>query len=277
MKKSLKLALLAAVAAFSIAAVGCGGGEKKAEPKKADTNAPIKVGVTAGPHDEIIDNVIKLADKKGIKIEKVVFNDFVGPNVALNDKQLFANSMQHQPYLKATLEKNPKFDLVEVFKTVNFPMAIYSNKIKKLDELKEGAVVAIPNDPSNGGRALLLMAAQGLIEVKNPKDVKTSVADITKNPKKLKIRELDAASIPKVLPDMDAAVINANYALVAKLNPAKDSIAIEGKDVPYVCIWVTNKANVEDPRTAKIKEIYQSAENKKFIEDHFKGTITCGF
>lgn len=277
MKKSIKLALLAAVAAFSVVAIGCGGGEKKAETKKADPNAPIKIGVTAGPHDEIMDNVIKLADKKGIKIEKVVFNDFVGPNIALNDKQLFANSMQHKPYLDATLKKNPNFELVGTFKTVNFPMAIYSNKIKKLDELKEGATIAIPNDPSNGGRALLLMAAQGLIEVKDKTSVTTSVADITKNPKKLKIRELDAASIPKVLPDMDAAVINANYALVAKLNPSKDSIAIEGKDVPYVCIWVTTKANEKDPRNAQLKEIYQSAENKKFIEDHFKGTITCGF
>ncbi len=275
MKKSTKLCILASLTALSLIVAGCGGDKK--DNAKADANAPIKVGVTAGPHAEIMDNVVKLAAKDGLKVQAVEFSDFVTPNVALADKQLFANSMQHLPYLKATLQKNPKWELVNCFNTVSFPMAIYSNKIKKLEEIKEGMTVAIPNDPSNGGRALLVLADKGIIKVKDVKDIKTSVADITLNPKKLKIKELDAAAIPKALGDVDFAVINANYAMVAKLNPKKDAISIERADNPYVCIFVTTKANEKDPRIAQLKKIYQSAENKKFIDEHFKGSILAGF
>ena len=276
MKKLTKIFAALAISALALTAVGCGGSDKKAE-KKADPNAPIKIGVTAGPHAEIIDNVVKLAAKENLKIEKVEFSDFVTPNVALADKQLFANSMQHAPYLKATIAKNPKFELVNCFNTVTFPMAIYSTQIKKLEDIKEGSTVAIPNDPSNGGRALLVLADKGIIEVKDKNSVSTTVADITKNPKKLKIRELDAASIPKALSDVDFAVINANYAMIAKLDPAKDAIAVERGDNPYVCIFVTTKANEKDPRIAQLKKIYQSPENKKFIQEHFKGSIIAGF
>ena len=275
MKKSTKLCILASLTALSLIVAGCGGDKK--DNAKADANAPIKVGVTAGPHAEIMDNVVKLAAKDGLKVQAVEFSDFVTPNVALADKQLFANSMQHLPYLKATLQKNPKWELVNCFNTVSFPMAIYSNKIKKLEEIKEGMTVAIPNDPSNGGRALLVLADKGIIKVKDVKDIKTSVADITLNPKKLKIKELDAAAIPKALGDVDFAVINANYAMVAKLNPKKDAISIERADNPYVCIFVTTKVNEKDPRVAQLKKIYQSAENKKFIDEHFKGSILAGF
>lgn len=275
MKKSAKLTILAALTAFSVFAAGCGG-DKKAE-QKADANAPIKIGVTAGPHAEIMDNVVKLAAKEGLKVQAVEFSDFVTPNIALSDKQLFANSMQHLPYLKATLAKNPKFELVNCFNTVSFPMAIYSNKIKKLEDIKEGMTVAIPNDPSNGGRALLVLADKGIISVKDKNDIKTTVADITANAKKLKIKELDAAAIPKALGDVDFAVINANYAMVAKLDPAKDALSVERPDNPYVCIFVTTKANEKDPRIAQLKKIYQSPENKKFIQDHFKGSILAGF
>ena len=224
MKKLAKILSIAALCTFTAFAVGCGG-DKKAE-KKADTNAPIKIGVTAGPHAEIMDNVKKLADKKGLKIEVVEFSDYVTPNVALHQGELFANSMQHAPYLKATLAKEPSFKLVEVFKTVNFPMAVYSQKVKKGEEIPNGAVVGIPNDPSNGGRALLLLADKGLIELKDKTNVVTTVKDITSNPKNLVIRELDAAIIPNSLPDLTVAVINCNYALPAGLNPTNDSILL---------------------------------------------------
>lgn len=270
-KKLLAVGLLGA----AVVVAGCGG-DKKAE-KKADPAQAIKIGVTAGPHAEIMDNVKKLAAKENLKIDVVEFSDFVTPNVALAQGELWANSMQHEPYLKATLAKEPKFKLVKTFNTVTFPMAIYSNKIKKLDEIKEGSTVAIPNDPSNGGRALLVLADKGIIEVKDKNDIKTTVADITKNPKKLKIQELDAASIPKALPDVDFAVINANYAMVAKLDIAKDAISVERADNPYVCIFVTTEANAKDPRIEQIKKIYQSNENKKFIADYFKGSIIAGF
>lgn len=261
--------------ALMVVAAGCGGDKK--DEKKADPKAPIKIGVTAGPHAEIMDNVQKLAAKDGLKIEIVEFSDFVSPNVALAQGELFANSMQHAPYLAATLKKEPKFQLVEVFKTVNFPMAIYSTKYKKVEDIPAGATIGIPNDPSNGARALLVLADKGFIEVKDKNSVTTTVADITKNDKKYKIQELDAASIPKAMPDLDIAVINANYALVAKLNPSKDSLLLERNDNPFLNIFVTTKANANDPRIAQLKKIYQSAENKKFIADHFKGTITAGF
>lgn len=275
MSKLVKILITVALMALMVVAAGCGGDKK--DEKKADPKAPIKIGVTAGPHAEIMDNVKKLADKDGLKIEVVEFSDFVSPNVALAQGELFANSMQHAPYLAATLKKEPKFQLVEVFKTVNFPMAIYSVKYKKVEDIPAGATIGIPNDPSNGARALLVLADKGFIEVKDKNSVTTTVADITKNDKKYKIQELDAASIPKAMPDLDIAVINANYALVAKLNPSKDSLLIERNDNPFLNIFVTTKANEKDPRIAQLKKIYQSAENKKFIADYFKGTITAGF
>lgn len=275
MSKLVKILITVALMALMVVTAGCGGDKK--DEIKADTQAPIKIGVTAGPHAEIMDNVKKLADKEGLKIEVVEFSDFVSPNVALAQGELFANSMQHAPYLAATLKKEPKFQLVEVFKTVNFPMAIYSTKYKKVDDIPAGATIGIPNDPSNGARALLVLADKGFIEVKDKNSVTTTVADITKNDKKYKIQELDAASIPKAMPDLDIAVINANYALVAKLNPSKDSLLIERNDNPFLNVFVTTKANEKDPRIAQLKKIYQSAENKKFIADHFKGTITAGF
>ena len=275
MSKLVKILITVALMALMVVAAGCGGDKK--EEKKADTKAPIKIGVTAGPHAEIMDNVKKLAEKDGLKIEVVEFSDFVSPSVALAQGELFANSMQHAPYLAATLKKEPKFQLVEVFKTVNFPMAIYSTKYKKVEDIPAGATIGIPNDPSNGARALLVLADKGFIEVKDKNSVTTTVADITKNDKKYKIQELDAASIPKAMPDLDIAVINANYALVAKLNPSKDSLLIERNDNPFLNVFVTTKANEKDPRIAQLKKIYQSAENKKFIADHFKGTITAGF
>ena len=275
MKKLAKVLSIAALCAFTAFAVGCGS-DKKAE-KKADVNAPIKIGVTAGPHAEIMDNVKKLADKKGLKVEVVEFSDFVTPNVALHQGELFANSMQHAPYLKATLTKEPSFKLVEVFKTVNFPMAVYSQKIKKGEEIPDGAIVGIPNDPSNGGRALILLADKGLIKIKDMKDVVTTVKDITANPKNLVIRELDAAIIPNSLPDLTVAVINCNYALPAGLNPTKDSILLENADNPFLNIFVTREANAKDPRIKQLQEVYQSEENKKFINEHFKGTITTAW
>ncbi len=271
MNKLTKILIASALCVSTFLTIGCGGGEKKAAAPKAD--APIKIGVTAGPHAEIMDNVKKLAAKENLNVEVVEFADYVTPNVALFQGELFANSMQHAPYLVATLKKEPKFDLKEVFKTVNFPMAVYSQKVKKGEEIPNGAVVGIPNDPSNGGRALLVLAHAGLIKVKDINDVTTSVADITENPKNLKFSELDAATIPRSLPDLTVAVINANYAIPAGLNPSSDSIILEDSKNPFVNIFVTKESNLNDPRIATLKKIYQSPENEKFILEQFKGTI----
>ncbi len=263
----------AAICLLAFLAAGCGSDNSKSK----DSKAPVKIGVTAGPHAEIMDNVKKLAAKEGLQVEVVEFSDYVTPNVSLYQEEIFANSMQHAPYLAATREKEPKFDLVEVFKTVNFPMAVYSKTLKKGDAIPDGAIIGIPNDPSNGGRALLLLADKGLIKVKDINDVTTTVKDITENPHNYVIRELDAAIIPNSLPDLTIAVINANYAIPAGLNPTKDSLLLEKADNPYVNIFVTKEKYKDDPRIAQLKKIYQSEENKKFIDEHFKGSIVAGW
>ncbi len=250
MKKSVQFFLAAALCVLTVFAAGCGGDSKKEEKKEA---APVKIGATSGPHAEIIENVAKIAAKDGLKVQVVEFSDFVSPNIALYQDELFANSMQHGPYLEATLAKEPKFDLVDVFKTITIPMAVYSKTVKKGEPIPDGAVIGIPNDPSNGGRAILLLADKGLIEVKNKKDVTTSVKDIIGNPHNYVIRELDAAIIPNSLPDLTVAVINANYAIPAGLNPLKDSILLENPDNPYVNIFVTRKGRKDDPRIAQLK------------------------
>ena len=268
-----KLSLILATGILALGLIGCGG-EKKDDKKAAPAaDKPIKIGVTAGPHAEIMDNVKKLAEKQGLKIEVVEFSDFVTPNVALNQGELFANSMQHAPYLAATLKKEPSFKLKECFKTVIFPMAVYSTKVKKGETIPDGATVAIPNDPSNGGRALLMLDDAGLIKVKDKKNAVASLTDITENKHNCQFRELDAASIPRSINDVTIACINVNYALPAKLNPLKDAIIVEGADNPYVNIFVTTEKNFNDPRIKQIEKVYRSEENKKFITDHFKGSI----
>lgn len=258
-----------------VSAAGCGGNSSKNNGSNGSVQdeGPIKIGVTAGPHAEIMDNVKKLAAKQGLKIQVIEFNDYVTPNVALNQGELFANSMQHKPYLKATLKKEPNFDLKACFKTVNFPMAVYSSKIKKGQSLPDGAVIGIPNDPSNGGRALLVLANAKLIQLKDLHNVMATVKDITENPHHFKFQELDAATITRSMPDLTAAVINANYALPAGLNPTKDALIVENADNPYVNIFVTRGANLKDPRIALLQKIYQSPENEKFILENFKGSI----
>ena len=274
MKKFSKVLTGLLICTAALGLFGCGNDKKEAPAAAKDE--VLKIGVTAGPHAEIMDNIKKLAAKEGLKIEVVEFNDYVTPNVALSQKELFANSMQHRPYLDATLKKDPKFDLAECFKTVNFPMAVYSTKIKKGEAIPDGATIAIPNDPSNGARALLLLAEKKLIEVKDLKDVTTSVADIKSNPHNFKFLELDAATIPRSMPDVTVAVVNANYALPAGLNPLKDSLLVEG-DSPFVNIFVCRKDTVNDPRIKQLQKIYQSEANDKFIADHFKGSILPGW
>ena len=273
MTKLKRILAALAIGTLALGVFGCGGDEKQAPA----AGEPVRVGVTAGPHAEIMDEVKRLAAKEGLNVEVVEFNDFVTPNIALYQGEIFANCMQHKPYLDATLEKEPKFDLVEVFKTVNFPMAVYSDKIKKGDAIPDGATIGIPNDPSNGGRALLLLAEQKLIEVKDITDVTTSVADITGNPHGYKFLELDAATIPRSLPDVTVAVINANYALPAGLNPVKDSLMVEGTASPYINIFVTKKEHADDQRIKQLQKIYQSDDVQKFIDEHFKGAVTIGW
>src|SRR5574344_1560147 len=240
MKRFAKLLTVAALCCTTLVA-GCGGSEKKAEPGKIDTSKPVKVGVNPGPHAKIMDNVVKIAAKKGLKIEVIEFSDFVTPNSALAQGEIWANCFQHEPFLKATLKKEPKFDLVKAFNTALFPINVYSKKLKPGDKIPDGSTIAIPNDPTNGGRSLLMMAKAGLFKVKNDKDIGTTIQDITDNPHKYKIIELEAAAIPRSLDDVAAAAINTTYAMNAGLDPAKDPLIKETADSFYVNIVAVRK------------------------------------
>lgn len=232
----------------------------------------IKVGVTPGEHAEIMEQIVPLAAAKGMNIDVVEFSDYVVPNTALADGDLHANSFQHVPFLENQI-KDRGFDLVVVAKTITTPMGVYSSKLKSLDELPEGANVAIPNDPTNGGRALLVLADEGVIKVNPDAGLVPTVLDITENPKNLKFRELDAAQLPRALEDADAAVINTNFALAAGISPRKDSIAMEKADSPYANVIAVRKGDEEQPWVKTLVEVYHSPEIKEYIETKYEGAV----
>jgi D-methionine transport system substrate-binding protein len=217
----------------------------------------IKLGVENGPHAEIAELVKKLVAKDGIELKVFEFSDYTRPNPALNDGDLDVNSFQHQPYLDQQV-KDRGYKIVAVAKNIIFPIGVYSRKIKSLDELPKGGKVAIPNDPSNGGRGLLLLQANGVIKLKPGTGITPTVADIVENKKNVKIVEADVAQLAHFLPDVDAAVINTNYAIQGKLDPAKDAIARESKDSPYVNLVVVRQADVEKPWVKKLVAAYQA-------------------
>jgi D-methionine transport system substrate-binding protein len=233
---------------------------------------PLKVGVTAGPHAQIFEQVKKILDKEGLKIQIVEFSDYVQPNAALAAGDLDMNSYQHQPYLDDQ-NKARGYKLVSVAPTLTYPIGLYSSKIKSLAALPAGATVAVPNDPTNGGRALLLLQKQGLLKLKAEAGLKPTPLDITDNPKKLKIKELDAAQLPRTLADVDAAAINTNYAIPAGLNPVKDALALEDLKGPYVNILVVQEKNKDAAWVKQIIKAYHSAEIKKFVEVTFMGAV----
>ncbi len=230
----------------------------------------IKVGVTPGEHAQIMEKVKEVAKPKGLDIEIFEFSDYVVPNQALNDGELDANSFQHKPYLDNQIADR-KFDLVDVAYTVNFPMGVYSKKVKSFDDLADGATIAIPNDPTNGGRALLILADKGAIKLKDGAGLKVTVNDIIENPKNFKFVELDAAQLPRSIDDVDAAAINTNYALEAGLDPMKGTILKEGEKAPYVNLIAVRAADKDKPWVKTLIESYHSDPVKQFILDKYKG------
>ena len=268
---------LAAIATMALLLAGCGSDTKSDNgAAKIDPNKEITVGVTAGPHAQVMDFVAKEAAKQGLKVKVVEFNDYIQPNIALEQKELTANSYQHQPFLD-NMVKERGLHLTSIGKTILLPMGLYSNKYKDLTKVPEGASVAIPNDPTNGGRALLLLQQAGLLKLKDGGSPKSTVNDIVDNPKKLQIKELEAAQIARSLNDVDIACVNTNYALASGLNPLKDAVIVESKDSPYANVFVVRDADKDDPTIKKLLSIYQSPETKKFIEDTFKGSIIPAF
>lgn len=273
--KLQKLALvLCGVLALTGAVAGCGGSDKPA----ADSGKKVvlKVGATPVPHAEILNHIKPVLEKEGIDLQVVEFTDYVKPNLSLSDKELDANFFQHKPYLDKFASER-KLDLVSAGNVHIEPMGVYSKKIKDLKELKDGAKVAIPNDPTNGGRALVILEKAGLLKLKDGVGISATVSDITSNPKNLQITEAEAAMLPRTLEDMDITVINSNFAMEAKLNPAKDALFIEAKDSPYANIIAVRKGDENRPEIQKLMKALQSDDVKNFINTQYKGAILPAF
>lgn len=225
---------------------------------KSETSPEILVGTIAGPEAELVQVAKEVAKEKyGVDIKVIEFNDYALPNIALHDGSININVFQHQPYLDEA-SKNNHYDLVAIGKTFVYPMGIYSKTLKNIKQVEEGAKVAIPNDPSNEGRALFLLEKAGLIVLKKGAGMCATPLDIEKNPKKLRITELDAAQLPRVLNDVTLAVINSTYAIPSGLSPEKDAIFLEDRNSPYSNLIVVRKQNAHNPKYMKFVEAMHS-------------------
>lgn len=276
MKKTM---VVIACAIFLMATLaGCA---NKTANKSTDSNAQtastkLVVGATAKPHAEILEVVKPILAKEGIDLEVKVFTDYVQLNPALKDGQIDANFFQHIPYLDDYNQKN-NANLTWVVKVHNEPMGIYSKKIKSLDQLANGAKVGIPNDATNGGRALMVLADANLIKLKPDAGVTATDKDIIDNPKNLKLVPMDAAMLPRTLDDADICVINSNYALEASLNPVKDSLFMEPKDSPFANVLVVRPEDKDKDAIQKLAQALQSPEVKQFLEDKYQGACVPSF
>ena len=239
--------------------------------KQTNEAHSIKVGTISGPETELMEEAKRVAQEKyQLNVIIVPFSDYAMPNAALADKSIDANMFQTQPYLDEA-SKAHNYSFVVAGKTFVYPMGLYSKKITTIAQLKDGAVVAIPNDPSNGARGLLLLEKAGLINLSPGVGTNATVADITHNPKKLQFKELDAAQIPRVLPDVDLAAINTNYALIAGLTPSKDALLHENADSPYANLIVVVQGKENDARVQELVKALHSEEVEKKAEQLFEG------
>lgn len=277
-----KLFFLLTALVLTLALAGCGDNAKPAA--NSGSNAPaagakttLKVGATPVPHAEILEIVKPLLAQQNIDLQIVEFSDYVQPNLALNDKELDANFFQHEPYLDNFVSEHKDVKLKNAGGIHIEPMGIYSKKIKQLDALPDGASIAIPNDPTNGGRSLLLLEKAGLLKLKDGAGVKATVQDIASNPKNLKFQEVEAAQVPRTLDDVDAAVINTNFAMQVNLVPTKDALFMEDKTSPYVNIVAVREGDEKRPEIEALLKALKSKEVKDFIESKYKGAIVPAF
>ncbi|KAB7707849.1 MetQ/NlpA family lipoprotein [Bacillus aerolatus] len=264
----LSIALLVVISALA----ACGGNEESKEEKSDGNKDKVIVGVTAGPHEQVMEKVKELAAKDGFEIELKIFNEYVMPNVALDEGQLDLNSFQTEPYLEE-FKKDRNLDITKVADTITFPMGIYSNKVKDIKELKKGAKLGLPNDPVNGGRALMLFEAAGLIKLPEGLNEKATVKDIEENKLNIEFIELEASQIARQLDELDAAAINTNFAIEHGFVPAKDSIYIEPKDSPWANLIAVRTEDKDAEFVKKFVGYYHSDEVKKFIEEEFSGSV----
>ncbi|SSW73196.1 D-methionine-binding lipoprotein MetQ [Achromobacter veterisilvae] len=240
-------------------------------------DAELTVGVTVGPHAQIGEVAQRVAAKDGLKVKLVEFSDFIQPNAALDAKELDLNIYQHRPFLESQ-NKARGYKLAPVATAVVQQMGIYSKRLKSLDDLPQGGKVAIPNDPTNGARALLVLQAAKLITLKDGVTVTASLFDVAQNPKNLKFIEIEAAQLPHSLADVDAAAVNSAYAIPAGLSPAKDALALESKDAPFAAVVIAAREdNKNDPRIARFIKAYQSDEVKAFVAKQFPGAYSTSW
>jgi D-methionine transport system substrate-binding protein len=246
-----------------------------ARGQNASSDSTLTVGASPTPHGELLDLIKDDLAAKGYTLKVVIYNDYVQPNEALIAGDLDANYFQHVPYLESNDAWNNA--LVNAFGVHVEPLGLYSNKFKAIAELPSGATVAIANDPSNGGRGLLLLQSNGLITLRSGAGLTATVQDISSNPKNLQFRELDAAQLPRALGDVDAVIINGNFALDAGLSPVKDSLILEGADSPYVNIVAARKGNESAPKIQALKEALLSQKIKDYINNKWSGSVVATF
>ncbi|MBK3508515.1 MetQ/NlpA family ABC transporter substrate-binding protein [Pseudomonas sp. MF6747] len=242
----------------------------------AQANEKLVIAATPIPHAEILELVKPTLAKEGVDLEIKVFTDYVQPNVQVAEKRLDANYFQTLPYLE-NFNKGKGTNLVTVIGVHVEPFGGYSKKIKNISELKDGATVAIPNEGSNSGRALLLLQKAGVITLKDPSNALATPKDIASNPKHLKFKELESALLPRVLDQVDLDLINTNYALEAGLNPAKDALIIEDAKSPYVNFLVARPDNKDSDAIQKLAKALTSPEVKAFIDSKYKGAVVPAF
>ena len=236
----------------------------------------LSVAATPVPHAELLEFVKPTLAEQGVELDVKVFTDYVQPNIQVDQKRMDANFFQHQPYLDE-FNDGRGTSLVTVTGVHVEPFGAYSTKIESLDDLEEGAVVAIPNDPTNGGRALLLLQKAGLITLKDESKITATPRDIADNPKDLDFKELEAATLPRILNQVDVALINTNYALEAGLNPSEDALIIEGSESPYVNILVARPDNKDSEAMQKLANALQSDAVKDFIKEKYEGAVVPAF
>lgn len=237
---------------------------------------PLRIGVTAGPHAQVMEKVREIAARDGLQIRIIEFQDYIQPNAALAAGDLDANSYQHQPFLDQQV-RDRRFALVSAGKTLIFPMGLYSRRHRRVADIPAGGRVAIPNDPTNGGRALVLLAANGAFRLREGADFRATVADVTENPRRLRIVELEAAQLPRVLDEVEAATINTNFAIPAGLNPVRDAIALESGESPYANLIAVRVQDQAAPWVRRLVAAYQTQEVKDFVAATFQGAVIPAF
>jgi D-methionine transport system substrate-binding protein len=236
----------------------------------------IVVGASPTPHAEILENIKPMLARQGVDLEIKVFTDYVQPNVQLAEKRIDANFFQHKPFMNE-FNRTRGTNIVAVADILIAPFGAYSSKITKIADLKEGAVVAIPNDAVNGGRALQLLHQAGVIQLADPTNNMATEKDIVGNPKKIKLKQLEAPMLPRVLGEVDLDVINTTFALEAKLNPNKDALFLEGSKSLFINLLAARPDNKDSAAMVKLVEALRSPESKAFILERFKGSLVPVF